>query len=310
MALVPTFREAEIDSYFNAFERLAIALKWPEEMWPSLLQCKINGKAQEVVSALPLADSLKYDVVREAILRAYELVPEAYRQKFRGHRKSPTQTFVEFARDKGALFDRWCSASKVTDFGELRELILIEEFKRSLPDRLVVHINEHKVTSLSAAAVMADEFTKGLGLIGGISRDLCPIASDQGSDPCFQPFIIDGLVSLPENPERAQSIPILRDTGASQTVILGGVVPFSDSSACVYNVVLSGTEMGYVPRPLHKVRVDCQLVSGVFPVAVCPVLPITGVTMLLGNDIAGGQVVPALEILDTTPRVPNQAEKK
>lgn len=84
VALMPTFREAEADSYFNAFEHLAIALKWPKEMWPLLLQCKINGKAQEVVSLLPLTDSLKYDVVKEAILRAY-------RQKFRGHRKSPSQ---------------------------------------------------------------------------------------------------------------------------------------------------------------------------------------------------------------------------
>lgn len=129
VALVPPFREAEVDSYFNTFERLAIALKWPEDMWPLLLQCKIHGKAQEVVSVLPLADSLHYDTVKEAILRAYELVPEAYRQKFHGHKKTQMQTFVEFARDKGTLFDRWCTASEVTNFAELRELILIEEFK-------------------------------------------------------------------------------------------------------------------------------------------------------------------------------------
>lgn len=47
VALVPPFQEAEVDSYFNTFERLAIALKWPEEMWPLLLQCKLQ--AQEVV---------------------------------------------------------------------------------------------------------------------------------------------------------------------------------------------------------------------------------------------------------------------
>lgn len=144
MALVPTFREAEVDSYFNAFKRLATALKWPEEMWPLLLHCKINRKAQEVVSALPLADSLKFDV-KETILRAYELVLEAYRQKFCGHKKFSNQTFVEFTRDKGALFYHWCSGSKITNFAELRELILVEEFKLVLPDRLVVHINKHKV---------------------------------------------------------------------------------------------------------------------------------------------------------------------
>ncbi|KAJ8369725.1 hypothetical protein SKAU_G00097530 [Synaphobranchus kaupii] len=50
--------------------------------------------------------SLDYEVVKAAILRAYELVPEAYRQKFRGFRKSDSQTFVEFAREKERMW-RW-----------------------------------------------------------------------------------------------------------------------------------------------------------------------------------------------------------
>lgn len=158
VALVPPFREAEVDSYFNAFERLAIKLKWPEEMWPLLLQCKIHSKAQEVVSAPPLADSVRSEAVKEAILRAYELVPEAYRQRFCSHKKLSTQTFLEFARDKAALFDRWCTASQVANFVELRELILIEEFNRSLPERVVIYLNEHEVSSLSAAANIAHEF--------------------------------------------------------------------------------------------------------------------------------------------------------
>lgn len=103
-------------------------------MWPLLLQYKIHGKAQEVVAALPLADSLCYGMVKEAILRAYKLVPEAYQQKFCAHKKAITQTFVFW------------------------ELILIEGFKGSLPDHLVVHITKQKVTSFSAATVMADEF--------------------------------------------------------------------------------------------------------------------------------------------------------
>lgn len=110
--------EAEIDAYFNTFEGLAIAVKWPDKMWPLLLQCKIHGKTQDVVSALPLADSLRYETVNDAILQASELVPEAYRQKFReqisieiSHQKASTQTFVEFAWGKGALFDCWCLQS-------------------------------------------------------------------------------------------------------------------------------------------------------------------------------------------------------
>ena len=158
VALMPIFRESEVDSYFGAFERIAAALRWPPDIWPLLLQCKIHGKAQEAVASLPVEDSLSYDSVKAAILRAYELVPEAYRQKFRNHRKTPNQTHMEFAREKGILFDKWSNSCKVTDFSSLRELILLEEFKKCLPDRVVVYLNEQKVDRLSSAAVLADEY--------------------------------------------------------------------------------------------------------------------------------------------------------
>ncbi len=143
---------------FGTFERIANALQWPPEAWALLLQCKIFGKAQEAIAAFPVEDSLNYDSVKAAILRAYDLVTEAYRQKFRSHKKAPNQSYVEFAREKGTLFDKWSTACKACDFESLRELILLEDFKKCLPERIVVYINEQKVTKLSSAAVLADKF--------------------------------------------------------------------------------------------------------------------------------------------------------
>ncbi len=77
IVLVPQFRETEVDSYFSALERIATSLRWPKEVWSLLLQCRLFGKAQEVCSMLSLEESLKYGSVKSAILRAYELVPEA-----------------------------------------------------------------------------------------------------------------------------------------------------------------------------------------------------------------------------------------
>ena len=142
MALVPQFRESEIDSYFGVFERIAVSMQWPKEVWPLLLQCKLSGKAQEVLASISLEDSLDYEIVKTTVLRAYELVPEAYRQKFRSCKKSPDRTFMEFAREKATLFDRWCTATKTTDFSSLRELVLLEEFKNSISERIVTYLNE------------------------------------------------------------------------------------------------------------------------------------------------------------------------
>lgn len=108
LKLVPPFRESAVDAYFVTFERIAMKLQWPKDVCALLWQCSLSGKAQEVSSALPLEQSLDYDVVKASVLRAYELVPEAYRQKFRSHAKTAKQTYVEFAREKRTLFEKWC----------------------------------------------------------------------------------------------------------------------------------------------------------------------------------------------------------
>lgn len=74
-------------------------------------------------------ENLHYDSAKAVIFRAYELVPEAYRQKFRNHKKTPSQSHEEFAREKGPLFDKWSTACKAWDCETLRELILLEDFK-------------------------------------------------------------------------------------------------------------------------------------------------------------------------------------
>ncbi len=47
------------------------------------LQSVLVGKAQAAYSALSLERSTDYDEVKAVILKAYELVPEAYHQCFR-----------------------------------------------------------------------------------------------------------------------------------------------------------------------------------------------------------------------------------
>lgn len=158
ITLVPPFHESEVDSYFSAFELIAAALSWPKEFWSLLLQCKLVGKAQEVCASLSIEQSLDYQTLKKTVLQAYELVPEAYRQKFRNNDKTANQTYVEFAREKSVLFDKWCQSCNIKTVEEMREIILLEEFKKCLPERIVVYLNEQKVTSVTKAAVLADEF--------------------------------------------------------------------------------------------------------------------------------------------------------
>jgi len=98
------------------FEKIAVSLKWPEQIWTVLLQSVLIGKAREIYSALPVD---KY-TVGKSILKGYELAPEVYKQKFRSTSKGNKKTFIEFAQDKKCLFDRWCTSHNVDgDFARL-----------------------------------------------------------------------------------------------------------------------------------------------------------------------------------------------
>ena len=104
--LVPQVSRKKVEKYLMHFEKVAKNLKWPKETRTVLLQSEFVGKAREIYAALPVEKSSDYDEVKQAILKAYELVPQAYRQKFKSTRKQPEQTHVEFARVKEQMLNR------------------------------------------------------------------------------------------------------------------------------------------------------------------------------------------------------------
>ncbi|KAJ8049249.1 hypothetical protein HOLleu_01918 [Holothuria leucospilota] len=407
---VPKFQEDNVEKFFNHFEKLGEQLKWPRDKWYILIQSNFTGKAQEVYSALSIEDSMDYDKVKKAILQAYGLVPEAYRQKFRKYRKADTQTYVEFAYQKESHFDRWCASKNVSTFDALRQLMLVEEFKRCVNDDIKTHLEENKADKLSEVANLADQYalTHKFGKVGqtqnkgqfnrpnkkygnssgttgnsgsqsgsisptnsgkkqpdssrqkndqvssnkaafkDISCGFChkkghtmancftlaklketetasnalaivenspevvvtlrPNSKDQIKEE-YLPFVSEGFISLDGNSAHPPvKIKILRDTGATQSLLLDGVLPLSDSTSTGANVLIQGVECGFISVPLHKINLKSDLVSGSVIVGVRPTIPLKGVSLLLGNDLAGGKVV-ANAILTDKPCDYNNTEQ-
>ncbi|XP_071944871.1 uncharacterized protein [Antedon mediterranea] len=291
---VPKFNEDEVETYFLAFEKIANRLKWPARHWTVLLQ---------------------------TALVAYELVPEAYRQKFRNLGKPYDQTFTKFARKKQILFDRWCSSEGVKgEFGKLRELMLVEEFKSCSPTEVRTHLEEQKVDNLMKAASVADNYvlthkvvdTKSVSksvddskvqrnnkkpqslpntLVNTVSLK---VTASHDVDECekliqssgpekvrklFKPFLSTGSVAL-INDVNLSKVRVLRDTGASQSLIIESALSFSNESSAGASVLIQGVEGGYKEVPLHVIRIETDIVSGDFVVGVVPSLPVWGVTLL------------------------------
>ena len=440
MRLVPPFQEKEVDKYFAHFEKVADSLNWPKESWVLLLQSVLVGKAQEIYGSLSVEQSSNYEHVKEAILKAYELVPEAYRQKFRNYLKYDSKTHVEFAREKENLFNRWCHSKEIgQDFKKLKQMVLLGEFKDKVRPDIRSHLDEQKVEELEKAAIMADDYalthkmssksgnpqqkryhgsgnrenisrnmddrkrqgksTENVGLVSKV-EPLKPISCGHcgkpghiitncwklgGKTPCehcgkfnhksedcriaknklqkevkptgltslkglkvspfnesenskgvkvkplidrnhfveknkgikvnplhndksciedeispntesdymenYKPFISEGVVSLVGDENSSQKVKILRDTGATQSLMIGSVLPLTENSFTGANVLISGVEMGVLEVPLHEVNIKSSLINGNIVIGMRPSLPVEGISLILGNDLAGEKVM-------------------
>ena len=72
------------------------------------------------------------------------------------------------------------------------------------------------------------------------------ISPDKESDYMenYKPFISEGVVSLVGDKSSSQKVKILRDTGATQSLMLASVLPLTENSFTDANVLISGVEMG------------------------------------------------------------------
>ncbi|XP_059831440.1 uncharacterized protein LOC132397124 [Hypanus sabinus] len=105
-------------------------------------------------------------------------------------------------------------------------------------------------------------------------------------------FISEGTMSVKEG-ETPVPVRIWRDTGAEQSLILSKVLDFGPETG---EVVLRGIGKGTEAVPLHRIIINCDLVSGPVEIGVRSEFPRAGVDVLLGNDLAGGDVCSAVKL--------------
>jgi len=158
--LVPKFEERDVEAYFDHFEKIASSGKWPESSWAFLLSHVLVGKGRDAYNALSLSEVQDFNMVKAAVLTAYELRPEAYRQKFRNLVRQGSQSYMDFGREKTHLFNRWIDSLKVgDDFAKLRQAILLEEFKNQVSNEIRTYLEEQHVDTIEAAARLADDYS-------------------------------------------------------------------------------------------------------------------------------------------------------
>lgn len=100
-----------------------------------------------------------YSIVKLTIQKTYELVSEAYRQKFRSLKKSNEHTYIEFSGQNETYFDRWCLFKEVEfEHDKRRQMILIEKFKECVPDFVKTYLDEKRVDNVHKMSGLADDY--------------------------------------------------------------------------------------------------------------------------------------------------------
>ncbi len=156
---LPNWDDKEIARFFSMFERIATDLEWPRKYWYVLVVSKFRDKASEAYNSMDSVSAKDYDLVREAVLLAYALTPEAYRQQFREVRKADKESFCEFATRQEGLLEQWIKSENVgADISKLKQLFILEAFKQTLSPALRVHLADLGVKSLKDAAVASDTY--------------------------------------------------------------------------------------------------------------------------------------------------------
>ncbi|GFW67297.1 hypothetical protein TNCV_3337981 [Trichonephila clavipes] len=139
--LVPKFdaKNADINLFFEIFERQAIKEKVAEDRWVSQLIPLLPIEIAEIVAKEPLEKSDDYPHIKNLLLARFQLTPIALRDRFESHQRRPGAMWADLVFELRSYLDNWLAGMKVGDFAALKELLVTEQIKKRAPSELVDH---------------------------------------------------------------------------------------------------------------------------------------------------------------------------
>ena len=119
---------------------------------------QLTGKAQQAYAAMRAEDAGTYQLLKEAILRRYDVSDETYRQRFRETVKKEDETVSELAVRLDDLLQKWTKDCKTV--AEVRDLMVREQLLNALPRDQKIWVSERKPKTSTEAADMADNYVR------------------------------------------------------------------------------------------------------------------------------------------------------
>ena len=152
---LPVFDEKKdsFDAYIARFENFATVRKWDESMWAIQLSLLLSGRALETYDSLSTEQQGRYQDIKEALLRSFELTEESFRRKLFSAKPEKGETPTQFSVQLSRYFDRWIECTGIRkDYDSVMNLLICEQFLKQCHSELEAHLRETKHQRFSELA--------------------------------------------------------------------------------------------------------------------------------------------------------------
>lgn len=146
----------DIESYLTTFERMMREYEVARERWTFRLAPQLTGKAQQAYASLNPEDAADYTILKDAILRCYDISEETYRRKFRSVQRKDSEGYAKLEARLHDLLRKWMAGCD--DIEAVFEKLLVEQLLNSMPSDLRVWVGERKPMTGKEAGRLADDY--------------------------------------------------------------------------------------------------------------------------------------------------------
>ncbi|XP_077780087.1 uncharacterized protein LOC144326894 [Podarcis muralis] len=145
--------------YLNLFEVTCKDMGVAPELYMVVLRSLVCGDLSELMGHLPQDDLNNYEKFKKLVMRRLGLHPEQYRKAFRKVEKGGlTDNIAVFSAKMAQNFELWLAAEGARDAKEIKQLLLIEQFMRSLSPEIASLVADQKPRTLEEATSLAESF--------------------------------------------------------------------------------------------------------------------------------------------------------
>ena len=186
---LPVFQETtdDISVYLDRFEKYVLVNGFAKETHAMVLSTYLKGSALEVFHRLSVEDSKKYDVLKTALLKRYQVTADRSRKQFREVRRHKDESYTELRNRLEKDLSKWIEMAGVSKDKpeDLWELMMKEQFLANCSPELRTYIADRDPKSCNDMAKIADRYDEARRMSSASAPKPSVKTLEHGAQPHF-----------------------------------------------------------------------------------------------------------------------------